>query len=70
MTDATDANPAARKPWKAVNWSEIRDEWYELAEGIVCACGEQIVVSVDDGQKRCECGRTYRLVCRLQMREP
>ena len=43
-----------------VNWDEVHENWSEDMMGIVCVCGDEVILS--SGENRaCSCGRVYHL---------
>lgn len=42
-------------------WDKVKERWYECAVGIVCPCGAELVVSDQNEQTECKCGRVYQL---------
>jgi len=58
--------------WRKVDWDKVKEDWRDCSVGISCECGNS-AFAVDDqcGESRCDhCGRVYRLVTRLEVKDP
>lgn len=44
-------------------------EWWDACCCFKCECGNEIVVDQDDGETACRCGKTYRIVASLEVRD-
>ena len=56
--------------WVAVDWDSVEVSWTDCSVMFACPCGEDVFVDTDGGDKECECGRSYRLACSMQVRLP
>lgn len=62
--------------WRPIPPSDpqhLKTVWSECAMELACVCGAQgLIVENEQGQDgiACDCGRRYRLVCQLEVKEP
>lgn len=48
----------------------IKTEFMSSSVGIQCVCGETLYTDHEDELERCECGRVYRVILRIDIYEP
>lgn len=53
--------------WKQIDCMSHKFIWSEYACKFLCPCGEDVLLS--DELVICECGRIYRLVIRVEVKE-
>ena len=47
----------------------LKYKWFDVCTNFFCTCGEELVVDRDAGDTVCECGRTYRITAKVEVKE-
>lgn len=58
---------------RQMDWREFKTKWFDCTMGIICVCGEEIVIDAQNGPEfnDCDkCGRRYDLRVALWVEEP
>jgi len=51
-------------------YPHVSVDWWDCSTAFTCVCGEQELLFSEDGEQTCDnCGRIYRFVTRLDMKE-
>ncbi len=56
--------------WKLVDWLETKCIGGSCCQVLRCACGTEVLLDAEADQPVvCDCGRQYRMACRIEIRE-